>query len=94
MTRTFRRLAVIAVAAPVLMLGAASAANAAPGDTGGLTGSICGTNPDDGGFYCDLNDIAGLVSGVLDTALKLTCIDPESNVVICRVNTDNTPYGS
>lgn len=87
------------IAAPVICLGlmapsAAAATVASPQQEGGggVTGQLCGPHPEYGGFFCDLNDIAGLVSGVLSTALGLTCLDPESNTIICRVNTDNTPF--
>ncbi|WP_217213176.1 hypothetical protein [Streptomyces sp. AC550_RSS872] len=38
------------------------------------------------------NGIAGPLSALLDSALKITCLNPETNVIVCRVNTDNTPY--
>lgn len=44
----------------------------------------CGPHPEYGGFFCDLNDIAGLFSTVLDTTLSLTCLDREKNIIICR----------
>ncbi|MFC7220955.1 hypothetical protein ACFQLX_22770 [Streptomyces polyrhachis] len=83
------------IAAPVLCLGfmapQAAAAAAAPAQVPSPT-SLCGPHPTYGGFFCDLNDIAGLVSGVLTTALKLTCLNEQTNFIICRVNTDNTPF--
>lgn len=38
------------------------------------------------------NGVARLLSALHDSALKITCLNPETNVVVCRVNTDNTPY--
>lgn len=89
MIRALRRIAVLAVAVPLLTLGATSAANA---DSGGGS-SLLPCDSRDGGYYCDANDIAGLLSGLLNPIFNVTCLDPESTVFICRVNTDNTPYG-
>jgi hypothetical protein len=52
----------------------------------------CFTNPVDGGYYCDLNDIAGVLSGLLDPVFQLSCIIPGPSSPVCRVNTDNTPF--
>ncbi|MEV0172722.1 hypothetical protein AB0I00_16590 [Streptomyces sp. NPDC050803] len=47
----------------------------------------------DGGYYCDMNDIASTLSGLLSPVFKITCIDPQvQTTIICRVNEDNTPF--
>ena len=91
-----RARAVAVLAAPVLSLGllapsasAATLASQQPANPGGL--GLCEST--DEGFACDLNDIAGLLSGLLNPVIGLTCLNPETNFVICRVNEDNTPFG-
>jgi hypothetical protein len=63
---------------------------------GSLLGNLCemediGWGGGKESFSCDLNDIAGLLSGVLDPVLNLTYLNRETNVVICRVDTDKAP---
>ena len=91
-----------ALAASMLSLGllapsaSASTISSQPREGGALLGNLCemediGSGHGEESFSCDLDDIAGLLSGVLDTALNLTCLNRETNVVICRVDSDKTP---
>ncbi|MGW2747802.1 hypothetical protein [Streptomyces sp. NPDC001450] len=57
-------------------------------------GSPLPVNSDNEGIGMDGNEVAAAVSGVLTAALMLTCTDPQSHVIICRVNSNNTPFGS
>src|SRR6266498_5258054 len=61
-----------------------------PRDGGSLLGNLCTTEDIGWGdgeesLYCDANDIASLLSGLLDPVFNLTCLNRETNVVICRV---------
>lgn len=61
-----------------------------PREGGSLLGNLCemediGWGDGKESFSCDLNDIAGLLSGLLDPVLNLTCLNRETNFVICRV---------
>ncbi|HVK19990.1 MAG TPA: hypothetical protein VM677_01380 [Actinokineospora sp.] len=67
-----------------------------PSEGGSLLGNICemediGWGDGKESFSCELNDVAGLLSGLLDPVFNLTCLNRETNVVICRVDTDKAP---
>ena len=67
-----------------------------PRDGGSLLGNLCtmediGWGDGEESLYCDANDIASLLSGLLDPVFNLTCLNRETNVVICRVDTDKAP---
>jgi hypothetical protein len=74
------RVTAITVGVTALTLTAAVSADAASASIAAPEDSICGPHPTYGGFFCDLNDIAGLLSGVLDTGLALGGV-AGSNVV-------------
>jgi hypothetical protein len=97
MTFSPKRLALVALAAPLFSLGllapAASAAPAAPASPVARAvapmapSPFCGFSGNTAGaaFYCDFNDVATLVSDLLTPALQTTCVDTAAGVVVCRI---------
>ncbi|WP_219517628.1 hypothetical protein [Nonomuraea ceibae] len=84
MHRIVSTTAVLAAALTLIAAPAQAAAIAPPDDIGGSSLLPCGPHPTYGGYFCDLNDIAGTLSGVLDGVLNLTCLNRETNFIICR----------
>lgn len=91
-----------ALAASMLSLGllapSASASTIAsqPREGDSLLGNLCemediGSGDGKESFSCDLNDIAGLLSGLLDPVFGVTCLDRQGNVIICPVDADKAP---
>ncbi|MGK5548858.1 hypothetical protein ACSNOH_29615 [Streptomyces sp. URMC 127] len=46
----------------------------------------------DGGYFCDLNDIASALADLLNPIFKTTCVNPAKDTIACRVNSGDTPF--
>jgi hypothetical protein len=90
MRHSLRLLAAALAAGGMLTL-----ATPAHADGPSLLAKICefkGVGYGDGpGFYCDSNDIAVLLSGLVDPVFNITCLNHDTKTVICRVDKDRAP---